>query len=190
MKRLRLLVLPIALMLAMALPGTALAAGNTTEVEQKWIDFQKAVTDQMVKDGTLTRQDADARVKEFQAKFAESPGDSIYEFFADKHAPRRGPEGGCKDGKCRGGKERLDGAAYRVYSMLTGRNVDELKKATVESGQTIWELARNEGKLELLKSKLTTAHTSGLDAMVKSGVLSDQKRINILERLKNTLDSK
>lgn len=190
MKRLKLLVLPLALLLVIVFPGAALAAGNTTEVEQKWIDFQKAVTDQMVKDGKMTRQDADVRVKEFQTRFAESPGDSIYEFFAGKHAPRSGPEGGCKDGKCRGGRERLDGAALRVYSMLSGKNVEELKKACAESGVTIWELAKKEGRLELLKSKLTAAHTAGLDAMVKSGVLSDQKRISILERLKVELDKK
>ncbi len=105
MKRLARLILPVAVALMLAMPGTALAASaDTTIIEQKWIDFQKAVTDQMVKDGSMTQKQADERMAEVRKKFAESEGDSIYEFFARKNRP----ENGCKDGEARrrlGGKE-------------------------------------------------------------------------------------
>ena len=102
MKRVARMVLPVAIAILLATPGAALAAGNTTDIEQKWIDFQKAVTDRMVKDGTLTRQQADERMDGVKKKFAESEGDSIYEFFARKNMP----DNGCRDGKCGEGRER------------------------------------------------------------------------------------
>lgn len=101
MKGLARLILPVAAALMLMMPGTALAAADTTDIEQKWIDFQKVVTDQMVKDGSMTRQQADEKMAEVKKKFAESEGDSIYEFFARKNKPER-------DGESRrrlGGKE-------------------------------------------------------------------------------------
>ncbi len=103
MKGLARLILPAALAFMLFMPGTALAAADTTEIEQKWIDFQKIVTDQMVKDGSMTRQQADEKMAEVRKKFADSEGDSIYEFFSRKNKPESG-----RDGESRrrlGGKE-------------------------------------------------------------------------------------
>lgn len=102
MKRVARIVLPAVIGIMLAMPGVAMAAGNTTEIEQKWIDLQKAVTDQMVKDGSLTRQQADERMAAVKQKFADSDGDSIYDFFARKNMP----ENGCRDGNCGEGRER------------------------------------------------------------------------------------
>lgn len=185
MKRWMRAALPLALALMLAAPCTAFAAGNTTTVEQKWLEFQKALTDQMVKDGRMTRQDADARLNDMKAKFAASPGDSIYEFFADKGVP--GGKGGCKDGKCVRG---ADGAAFHVYSVMTGKSVDELKDACKKSNQTIWQLAKKEGKLDVLKSRILSVHAASLDELVKGGVMSDEQRTKILSRMKSELDKK
>lgn len=184
MKRLMRAVLPIALLLMLIAPGTAFAAGGTTTVEQKWLDFQKAVTDQMVKDGRMTRQDADTRMKDMKTKFAESPGDSIYEFFADKGEP--GGKAGCKDGKHRG----LDEGAFRVYSAMTGKTLDDLKKTCSDGNQTIWQLAQKDGKLDALKSKILTAHGASLNELVKGGMMTEEQRTKILSRMKSELDQK
>jgi polyhydroxyalkanoate synthesis regulator phasin len=186
MKRLMHAVLPVALLLMLIAPGKVFAAGNTTTVEQKWLDFQKAVTDQMVKDGKMTKQDADTRMKDMKAKFAESPGDSIYEFFADKGGP--GGKGGCKDGRCRAGG--LDNGAFHVYSVMTGKAVDDLKSACTSGNLTIWQLAKKEGKLDALKARILAAQTASLNELVKGGVMTDEQRTKILERMKSELDKK
>jgi polyhydroxyalkanoate synthesis regulator phasin len=187
MKRIALAVLPLAFIFILLLPGAALASGNTSEVEQKWIDFQKAVTDQMVKDGMMTRQEADTRVKEFQTRFAQSADDSIYKFFADKNRPG---SGNCKDGKCNKGRTDRDGAAMRVYSMLTGKSVDDVQKACASGNLTVWQLAKNEGKLDALKSKLLSTQTASLDVLVKGGIMTDQQRTSIVDKIKDELSRK
>jgi hypothetical protein len=187
MKRLILLALTLALALMPAIPGAALAAGNTTQVEQKWLDFQKALTDQMVKDGKLTRQDADRWMKDLQTNFA-SPGDSIYKLFSDKIRPDPG-KGGCKDGKC-ARNSPVDDAGFRVYSMMTGKTVDALQAQCTDAGATIWGLAKQEGKLDALKKKIYDAQAAGLDALVKGGVMADEQRQNILKHLQGELDGK
>jgi polyhydroxyalkanoate synthesis regulator phasin len=187
MKRIQLVVLPLALALMLMLPATAFAAGNTTDVEQKWVDFQKAVTDQMVKDGKMTRQQADAQVKEFQTKFAESTGDSIYQFFAEKHQGGNGP---CKDGKCGKGHPNREDAALRVYSMLTGKSVDDLQKACSSANMTIWQLAQKEGKLDDLKSKLINTQSASMDVLVKGGMMTAEQKNKIIDKIREELNKK
>ena len=140
MKRLVLLILPLALLLAAAAPSMALAEGSTAEAGQKWVD---------------------------------------------------NADGGCKDGKCGKARERhQDGAAFRVYSMLTGKTVDELKKTCETQKLTIWQLAEREGRLNALKDRLVSAHSAGLDEMVKGGVLTEEQRGRIISHLKEELDKK
>lgn len=176
-------------LLLLAIPQTALAAGNTTAVEQKWLDFQKAVTDQMVKDGIITKQEADSKLKEMQAKFAESPGDSIYRFFANRKDPGGKKTDDCKDGTCKQG-HRGDGAAYRAYAAMTGRTVESLQSACADGKTTIWELAKKDGKLDELKSKILSARTASLDALVQGGLMTQDERNKILARIKEELDKK
>jgi polyhydroxyalkanoate synthesis regulator phasin len=175
--------------LLLVIPQTAFAAGNTTTVEQKWLDFQKAVTDQMVKDGVITKQEADSRLKEMQTKFAESPGDSIYQFFSNKKDPGDKRPGDCKDGTCKSG-HRGDGAAYRAYSAMTGKTVESLQSACSDGKTTIWDLAKKEGKLDELKSKILSARTASLDALVQGGLMTQDERNKILARIKEELDKK
>lgn len=103
------------------------------------------------------------------------------------------PNAGCKDGKCKQKEHRVRGAnaensAFRIYSMMTGRSVDDIQKACADMGVSIWKLAGQEGRLQALKDKLIAGHALGLDSMVKSGVLSEQQRDEFINRLKQKLD--
>lgn len=99
------------------------------------------------------------------------------------------PADGCKDGK-RKGAHRGDEAAFRVYSAITGKSVDDLKKACESGNTTIWQLARKEGKLDALKTKLLNIRAASLDALVKGGVMTDEERDKILAHIKDELDKK
>lgn len=186
MKRMKRIGLSIAVVLMLMLPGTALASGNTTDVEQKWVDLQKAVTDQMVKDGKITRQEADKIMGDLRTKFAESQGDSIYQMFSGRILERNkgsGQEGNRHD------RVGNDEAAFRVYSLMTGKSVEDLKK-TCGGSTTIWELAKKEGKLAGLKTRIYNTQAAGLDALVKGGIMTDQQRTKILVHVKGELDKK
>lgn len=151
MKRIRLIILPAALALMLAIPQTAAAAGNTANGRLKWVDCRKAAIDQTA---------------------AENP-----------------PQGGCKDGKCKG-MHREDEAAFRIYSVLTGKTADELKKACAKDNLTIWQLAKKEGKLDALKTRMLNVKAASLDELVKGGVMTDEERNRILTHIKDELDKK
>lgn len=190
MGRLKYVIVSYALMAMLAMPGVALASGNTTDIEQRWIDFQKAVTDQMVKEGRMTRQDADKWVSGLVTRFAESPGDSVYPMFSGKNQPKSGADGGNRDWKDRKKSARVEDAGFRVYSMMTGKTAEDLKKACASGNMTIWQLAKKEGRLEDLKARILEAEAAGLDAFVKGGVMTQEQRSRMLEHVKSELDSK
>jgi len=99
------------------------------------------------------------------------------------------PNDNCKDCKEKKshGRGIDDGADFRVYSMMTARSVEELKRACESGKLTIWELAKRDGKLDALKAKLLEGHAAGLDALVKGGVMTAEQRSKILEHLKDEL---
>jgi hypothetical protein len=103
----------------------------------------------------------------------------------DDHPPREG----CGDGKCKPAP-RGEEAAFRVYSLLTGKSVESLKKACADGKLTIWELAKKEGKSDALKEKLLAARAASLDALVKAGVMTQEERDRILSHIKEELDKK
>jgi hypothetical protein len=102
---------------------------------------------------------------------------------------REPPPGGCGDGKCRT-SNRGEEAAYRVYSLITGKSVESLKKACADGKLTIWELAKKEGKLDALKEKLLNARAASLDALVKAGMMTQEERDRILSHIREELDGK
>ncbi len=85
------------------------------------------------------------------------------------------------------GKGFDDGAALRVYSMITGKTVEELKNACDTGKLTIWELARRDGRLDTLKTKLLEGNTAALDALVKSGIITSEHKTKILEHIRDEL---
>jgi hypothetical protein len=102
---------------------------------------------------------------------------------------REPPPGDCGDGKCKK-THRGEEAAFRVYSLLTGKPVETLKKACADGKLTIWELAKKDGKLDALKEKLIAARAASLDALVKAGVMTQEERDRILVHIREELNEK
>lgn len=88
------------------------------------------------------------------------------------------------------GKGYDDGAAFRVYSMISGRTVEELKNACDTGGLTIWELARRDGKLDALKTRLLEGNAAALDALVKSGIITPEQKAKILGHIGEELNKR
>ena len=160
------------LMFSLAFSTVAYADDGMTDIERKWIDLQKAVTDRMVKEGKLKQEDADSRIASLNTELSK-PGDSVYERFSE----RCGSKKSCK-------ADREDMLA-KDYAKLTGRSLDEIKKACQDAGITVWQLAEKEGKLDSFKSSVLTGLTTRLDEMVKQGKLTAQQRDEKLRQIQD-----
>jgi hypothetical protein len=73
---------------------------------------------------------------------------------------------------------------------MTGKTVESLQKACSDGKMTIWQLAKKDGKLDALKSRIISARTASLDELVKGGLMSDDERNKILSHIKDELDKK
>ncbi len=160
----------------LAAPSTAFAAGNVSNIEQKWIDFHKALTDRMVQDGKLTRAEADDRVAKLTEEAQKSTDDVVYERFANRAKPMRD---GANDREKRLMKE---------YAALTGRTTEEVRQACEKAHMTVWELAASEGKLDNLKLEATERMKEHLQSKVKDGKLTQQEADQRLAELQEKLE--
>jgi polyhydroxyalkanoate synthesis regulator phasin len=179
MKRKLILVLAVSLV-ALITGGTLAMAssGKLTEVEQKWLEFRKAVANQQVKDGILTRQQADNLIADLQKKL-EPEGDTVYEKFAKRFSLD-------DKGKHQRGKE---GAIIRLYAELTGRNVSDVAAACKKNNISLWELARREKRADELKTRVLKLAESNLNSKVSDGTLTVQQRDAALKKISDALAS-
>jgi hypothetical protein len=99
------------------------------------------------------------------------------------------PREGCKDGDCKGLHGR-DNVAFRIYAAMTGKPVEDLRKACEDGKTTIWQIAKKDGKLEALKAKLLEVRAASLDALVKGGAMTQEERDRILAHIRDELDKK
>jgi hypothetical protein len=153
------------------------SSGKLTEIEQKWFDFRKAVAERQVKDGILTRQQADSMIAELQKRL-ETEGDTVYEKFAKKFSL----DG---SGKREKGKE---GAIMRLYAQVTDRTPEQINSLCDKDKIGIWDLAKKEGHTDQLKSALLTMATNNLDRKVGEGILTKQQRDEALKKIADTLN--
>ena len=167
------LVLTVAGLLASPVP--ALAAGNVSDIEQKWLDLQKAVQDKLVQDGKLTRQEADERLAKSRALAEQDANDVVYERFM------------------KGGKPMRDGAKDRLlqeYAALTGRTTEQIREACEKAIMTVWELAASEGKLDNLKLQVKGTFREHLQQRVQDGKLTQQEADEKLKNFERKLEEK
>lgn len=177
MNRLRKVLIIVFAICLLAGSSMAMAAPNISAIEKSWLEFQKTVSDQMVKDGEMTRQDADQKITALQKKMSETSEDVVY-----KRIKEKCPQDGCRHGK--------EGRMLKAYAEMTNRSVEDVKKVCEEAKFTIWELAKREGKLDEFKAKIIEKKTAWLDGLVKEGKLTQQKRDEKLKHMKEKLDMK
>lgn len=152
--------------------------GAMTDIEKRWLDFRRAVSDQQVKDGILTKEQAQSQLAELESRL-KGEGDSIYEKFAKRFAV---------DGKTK--RERgSEGKIVRLYAKLTGREEQAVRQACEQNKISVWELARREGNSENLKSQVLSIATDNLDQKVNQGIMTRQQREEALHRIAESLQS-
>lgn len=167
----------IALIVTVILCGTmttAFAEGNMSTIEQKWLDFQRAVVDQQVKDGDMSRSQADGYLTSLEKNLRDSKEDVIYGFFKDKLH-----QGGREHGK----------RAAETYGKLTNRSAEDVMKLCKDGNMTVWQLAQKEGKLDMLKEAVMKDKTEKLDKLVKEGRITSQQRDEMLSRMKEWMEN-
>lgn len=172
MKKAKWIALIVAVILCTS-TAVAFAGGSMTTIEQKWLDFQRAVMDQQVKDGDMTRQQADGYLSSLEKNLKDSKEDVIYGLFKDKYRSQMEKNG-----------QRL----AELYAKMTNRTSEDVMKACKDGKMTVWQLAQNEGKLDMLKDAVMKAKTDRLDQMVKDGKITAEKRDEMLKRMKEWLE--
>lgn len=152
--------------------------GAMTDIEKRWLDFRRAVSDQQVKDGILTKEQAKSQLTDLESRL-KGEGDSIYEKFAKRFAV---------DGKAK--RERgSEGKIVRLYAKLTGRDEQAVRQACEQNKISVWELARREGNSENLKSQVLSIATQNLDQKVLEGAMTRQQREEVLRKIADSLQS-
>lgn len=167
MKKTKWVFLAVAVLLTV-FPAEAWAAGNISGLEQKWLDFQRELKEKQVEDGALTKAQADAYLKELEAKLSESGEDVVYDFF--------------KEGK-KGAKPNFGLKFAEAYAKMTNRSTEDVLKACKDANCTVLQLAKKEGNLEKLKSAVVAKASEKLSQLVQAGKITKEEMQTKLKRL-------
>jgi len=167
LKKAKWMVLVAALVLTCFL-NQAWAAGNMTGIEQKWLDFQRELKAQQVKDGKLTQDEAGRYLKDLEDKLKQSEEDVVYTRFK---------------GMSEDNDQHFGGKFIALYAEMTNRSADEIAKKCREAKTTVFELAKQEGNLEKFQAFIVRKATDKLDGMVRDGKITKEQMENKLKHL-------
>jgi len=151
--------------------NVAFAAGNMTNIEQKWLEFQRAVKDQQVKDGLLSEQDAEGFLQKLESDLNAGSEDVVYQKVKEKQK------------KCHNVREK----AAEEYAQLTNRSKESILKTCEEKKITVWQLAKEEGNLEKLKAALLSDIKEKLSQLVKEGKMTQKEMDEKMDRITKNL---
>lgn len=151
----------------------AYAAPNMTDIEQKWLAFQRALKEQQVKDGEITSEEASGYLEKLESRLSDGSEDSVYAHWKE-----------VRNDRCRKVEARVAG----LYARMTNRSPEDILKLCENQKISIWELAEKEGKLEQLKDALLNAAKEKLSQMVKEGKITQQEMDKKLEQMKKRLN--
>lgn len=164
----------LVLLFTFGLMTVAFAQGSMTDVEQKWLAFQRAVKEQQVKDGILSQKDAEDFLKKLENKLNSGTEDAVYERLKKSNAK------GCH---C----HKFHEEAAELYAKLTGRSADDVLKACQAKNMTVWQLAKEEGKLEDFKSAILSRAEEKFSEWVKEGKMTQQEMNEKLNQMKSRM---
>jgi polyhydroxyalkanoate synthesis regulator phasin len=166
------LIAAMALMLVFLTGTIAMAsAGSLTRIESKWLDLQETVIKKMVKEGQITKEQADEELARMRKHLLSSGEDDVY-----SHISRR-----------MGIRFCLLGVMSEAWAELSGQEPAAVLRTCREQGATVWELAKREGREDEWKEKALALAEERLSTLVQDGKLTDAVKTKILDRLKETL---
>jgi regulator of sigma D len=165
----------IPLVFALLFGTVAYAAGNMTDIEQKWLAFQRAVKDQQVKDGIMTQQDANLFLSKLESELGAGSEDVVYQKIIQGH---------------KGKGHKFHEEAANIYAKLTNRSQEDVLKTCQAKNMTVWELAKTEGKLEDFKNAMLSCAKEKLSQLVKEGKMTQQEMDEKLQQMKSRLNRK
>jgi len=167
------LIVALALALVLGFSTVAVAAtGTLTRIEHKWLDLQELALKQMVKEEKLSQAQADEQLARMKNHLRASSEDDVYTRI------------------CRriGMRIQFQGIMTDAWAELTGQDPEAIRAACREQDTTVWELAREAGREDELKQKILAVTEDKLDALVREGKITAEKKTKILDGMKQRLD--
>lgn len=180
MKRLKIMLIVIIICSILSYAAGA-TAGDMSEIEKQWLNMQKAIADQMLKNGDITKADAEQILNKYKKLLAESREDLIY---PSKSASKKGRF--LKHGRLLYKASML----LDEYAQVTGRSKLDTLRACDKEKLTVWQMAKKEGRLDALKAKVINDTETRLNSLINEGKLNKEKRDEMLKKLKDYLDKK
>lgn len=153
------------------------AKGNISKIEEKWLEFQEALSDRLVKEGIMSQNDAAEKLKEFEDKAKSSSEDFIYQHFAKVKKPTFSRN------------KNMNTLPAAIYSRITNQSLRKVIKECKDSNITVWQLAQNQGKLDELKQEFIAELKNIMDKLVEKGMMSSQQRQEALDKIIETIKS-
>lgn len=159
----------------------AYAAGNVSDLEQKWYDFQEALFKKGVDDGKMTQDRADERLAEIEEAINADENDAV-----------SGPRGRRIDDSVRRNiaKRIMVGGFMREIDIeeILGLSMDEIKEKLETDGVTIRTIAEDLGKTEELKQAQIEAMETMLDKL-ENDTITQEQADERLEEFKEHLEN-
>lgn len=151
------------------------ASGNISKIEKEWLDFQKVLGDQLVKDGIISKEEAEFKYNQIRDKAKESKDDFIYEYFSRAKQPAIG-------------NKKYDLPAL-VWAKISNQSLKKVLKQCEDTGKNVWQLAENEGRLNELNDAIITELDKMLSKMVKKGIIKASQKEEALNKIRKELES-
>lgn len=196
--------LMLAIVLVLSTSMVSFAAGKTSKIEKKWLEFYKVLMEQKVKDQLVSKEDANRMIAELEKQISESDEDIIYKRFTHRmgKAPLKDrpsnpqkqlPEHKApkqNDSACPvPSKDKVEQMQQRqeqfikIYADLTGKKVDEIKTECEKQDKNIWQLAHAQGELSRFKEAVLTQAKIDIEQKVKKGELTKDEGDEVLRRM-------
>lgn len=146
------------------------ASGNISKIEKEWLDFQKVLGEQLVKDGLITEEEAENKYNQIKEKVKESKDDFIYQYFSKGKQPTIS-------------RKPINLPAL-VWAKISDQSLKNVLKQCETTGKSVWQLAEKEGKLKDLNEAVITELDKMLNKMIKKGIITSSQKEEALNKIK------
>jgi polyhydroxyalkanoate synthesis regulator phasin len=152
------------------------ASGNISKIEKEWLDFQKVLGNQLVKDGIISKEEAEFKYNQIRDKAKESEEDFIYEYFSRAKQPALG-------------NKKSFNLPELVWAKISNQSLKKVRKQCEDTGKSVWQLAESEGRLKELNNAIITELDKMLNKMVKKGIINSSQKEEALNKIIKQLES-
>lgn len=177
MKNKKFAIIAIVIVSGLLLGGAvSFAAGNISDLEQKWYDFQEAWMNKQVESGRLTQEQADTRLASMEEAMQADEEDALPGFRPNQ--PNKG--------------QVIQGHFMRNVDIesILGMTHEELRDAYQNEEKRLWDIADELGKTDELAEAILTAAQDGVNQLLENERITQEQADEIMEKVQQAIEDR